>query len=234
MDDRKSAAAVVGVVERVLSEDFDKLLDAEIGDRLLPQSQSIQGVVIGKLVGFTDNGATPLVTYSGQHGTVAVAARSTVDLYGPHIGRDAVLMFEHGDSARPIIVGCVRNAGQQSTAQPAGHVEVDADGERLVVSAKGGLVLRCGKASVTLSADGKIVLRGNADCQPRVWFEPHEGWFGTDQLTLWRCRLRPSVSQHAEEAAFLWTSRTRAVGDPTYTLKIWHVLMIGWRRTSMA
>lgn len=27
------------------------------------------------------------------------------------------------------------------------------------------------------------------------------------------------VSQHAEEAAFLWTSRTRAVGDPTYSLK---------------
>jgi uncharacterized protein (TIGR02270 family) len=27
------------------------------------------------------------------------------------------------------------------------------------------------------------------------------------------------VSQHAEEAAFLWTSRTRAVSDPTYDLK---------------
>jgi hypothetical protein len=37
---------------------------------------------------------------------------------------------------------------------------VDADGERLVVSAVHGLVLRCGKASITLSADGKIVVRG--------------------------------------------------------------------------
>ena len=52
----------------------------------------------------------------------------------------------------------MRNAGYQSTAQAAGQLEVDADGERLVVSAKHALVLRCGKASVTLSADGKIVL----------------------------------------------------------------------------
>jgi len=158
MGDRKTATAVV--VESVVSEDFDKLLDAEIGDRLSPQPQSIQGVVVGTLVGFTDNGATALVTYGGQPGTVAVAARSTVDLYGAHIGCEAVLMFEHGDPARPIIIGCMRNTGCQSTGQPAGQVEVDADGERLVVSAKHGLVLRCGKASVTLSADGKIVLRG--------------------------------------------------------------------------
>jgi hypothetical protein len=83
-----------------------------------------------------------------------------VDLHGPHIGCDVVLVFEDAGSAKPIIVGCVRNAGHQTTAQAVGQIEVDADGERLIVSAKHGLVLRCGKASVTLSADGKIVLRG--------------------------------------------------------------------------
>src|SRR3954464_529511 len=31
--------------------------------------------------------------------------------------------------------------------------------------------------------------------------------------------IQAVVSQHAEEAAFLWTSRARAVGDPTYSLK---------------
>jgi uncharacterized protein DUF6484 len=160
MNDRKSAAAVVGVVEGVGSEDFDKLLDAEVGDRLSLQPPSMQGVVVGRLVGFTDDGATPLVSYHGQPGTVAVAARSTVDVHGPHVGGDVVLVFEDSDPARPIIVGCIRSAGHQSSAQPAGQVEVDADGERLVVSAKHGLVLRCGKASVTLNADGKIVLRG--------------------------------------------------------------------------
>ena len=31
--------------------------------------------------------------------------------------------------------------------------------------------------------------------------------------------LQAVISQHAEEAAFLWTSRARAVGDPAYSLK---------------
>jgi len=31
--------------------------------------------------------------------------------------------------------------------------------------------------------------------------------------------IQAVISQHAEEAAFLWTSRARAVGDPTYSLK---------------
>src|SRR5262249_58490344 len=103
------------------------------------------------LVGFADNGATPLVTFAGQPGPAAVAARTTVDVYGPHIGRDVVLTFESGDPARPIVVGCLRGAGDRPAADVPGTVDVDADGERLVVSSKHGLVLRCGQASITPS-----------------------------------------------------------------------------------
>ena len=45
-------------------------------------------------------------------------------------------------------------------AQAAGQVEVDADGERFVVSAKEQIVLRCGKASLTLTRDGKVLIQG--------------------------------------------------------------------------
>jgi hypothetical protein len=69
-------------------------------------------------------------------------------------------MFEEGDPARPIIVGCIRQPGDRSLPELPGQVEVDADGERLVVTATHGLVLRCGKASITLSPEGKIVVRG--------------------------------------------------------------------------
>ncbi|HKB12303.1 MAG TPA: DUF6484 domain-containing protein, partial [Vicinamibacterales bacterium] len=103
MDDRKPIPSLVEFGESIESDDFDKLLDAEIGDRSLPL-EPIQGVVIGTLVGFADNGATPLVTFAGQPGPAAVAARTTVDVYGPHIGRDVVLTFESGDPARPIVV----------------------------------------------------------------------------------------------------------------------------------
>jgi uncharacterized protein (DUF2345 family) len=42
----------------------------------------------------------------------------------------------------------------------AGQVEVDSDGQRLIVSAKEQIVLRCGKASITLTKAGKVLIDG--------------------------------------------------------------------------
>jgi hypothetical protein len=39
-------------------------------------------------------------------------------------------------------------------------VEVDTDGERLLVTAKEQLVLRCGKATITLTKAGKVLIQG--------------------------------------------------------------------------
>lgn len=120
----------------------------------------IAGVRIGTLVGMTDEGRTPLVIFPGQRGSAAVAARAALDLHGDHIGRDVVLMFEDGDPGLPIILGCLpRSEGWPITERP-GQVEVDADGERLMVSAKEQLVLRCGKASITLTKEGKVLIQG--------------------------------------------------------------------------
>jgi uncharacterized protein DUF6484 len=159
MDDREPRRTVLELAEAAESRDFEELIRSEIGEETLP-ARRIDGVVVGTLVGFTDNGATPLVTYRDQPGIPALPARTTVDLHGPHIGRAAVLMFEEGDPCRPIIVGCIRHPGDRSLPRLPGQVEVDADGERLVVSANQGLVLRCGKASITLSPEGKVVIRG--------------------------------------------------------------------------
>lgn len=121
----------------------------------------ITGVVVGELLALTDGGATPLVRYPGQAAPQALRARSTVDLHGQHIGRGLVLMFEQGDPARPIVMGVLREgAGWPLPAAPA-QVEVDADGERMVVSAKEQLVLRCGKASITLTKAGKVLVEGS-------------------------------------------------------------------------
>ena len=126
-----------------------------------PQPATSNGVVIGELVGMKDEGRTPLVIYSGQRGSDALTARSVVDLYGPHIGSKVVLMFEGGDSRRPIVMGVLRaGEGWPLTEQP-GQVEVDADGQRLILSAKEQLVFRCGKASITLTKAGKVLIQGS-------------------------------------------------------------------------
>lgn len=122
--------------------------------------KKIDGVVVGRIVGFKDNGATPLVTYPLQSDTAAITARAVLDLHGEHIGQDVVLMFEGGDPMRPIVMGCVRGEKNWRLPEQPGQVEVDADGERLVVSAKEQIILRCGKASITLTKAGKILIQG--------------------------------------------------------------------------
>jgi hypothetical protein len=140
----------------------DVLAAAEAAAPSAPKStEKIEGVVVGEIVGFKDNGATPLVIYRDQPGTAAIAARAILDLHGEHIGRDVVLMFESGDPLRPIVMGWVRSEKTWKIPEQPGQVEVDADGDRLVVSAKEQIVLRCGKSSITLTKAGKILIQGS-------------------------------------------------------------------------
>jgi uncharacterized protein DUF6484 len=120
----------------------------------------IDGALVGRLVGFKDDGTVPLVTYDGQPTSAALPARATLDLHGSHIGREVVLMFEDGDPHRPLVLGCLHDAHARAIPERSGSVEIDVDGERLVVSAKEQLVLRCGKASITLTRAGKVLLHG--------------------------------------------------------------------------
>jgi Domain of unknown function (DUF6484) len=132
------------------------------GARSKAQHPSRQfGIVIGELIGMTGEGRVPLVLFPGQRGTAAIAAQTVIDLHGPHIGKKVALMFEGGNGGKPIVMGVLRenNEGWPLIAQP-GRVEVDADGQRMIVSAKEQVVLKCGKASITLTAAGKVLIRG--------------------------------------------------------------------------
>jgi len=118
------------------------------------------GLVIGTLIAIADEGRVPLVLYPGQPDTRAVAAASIVDLHGIHIGRKVALMFDDANPGQPLIMGVLRDPGCSPLDQPPGQVEVDADGERMIVSAREQLVLRCGKASITLTKTGKVLIQG--------------------------------------------------------------------------
>jgi hypothetical protein len=58
-------------------------------------------------------------------------------------------------------MGVLREGEGWPLDQKPGQVEVDADGERMIVSAKEQLVLRCGKASITLTKAGKVLIKGS-------------------------------------------------------------------------
>lgn len=116
----------------------------------------LDGVAIGVLLGFGELGE-PLVVFAGNRKDAAVAARTTAALAASDIGREVALLFEGGDPERPLVIGRVL---READPPPAPSVEVVRDGERLELTADQELVLRCGKATITLTRDGKVLIRG--------------------------------------------------------------------------
>jgi hypothetical protein len=151
-------------------EEVEGIREVAATDLLLPlvqgraasslSDQRLDGMLVGELLAMADDTRTPLVRFPGQLGSAAVRARSVVDLQGAHIGRQVVLTFEGGDSRRPIVMGVLREGDGWPLEQKPAQVEVDVDGQRLLVTAQEQLVLRCGKASITLTRAGKVLIEG--------------------------------------------------------------------------
>jgi hypothetical protein len=133
-----------------------------------PELLSVPGAVpsvsagqlhLGTLVGF-DVGGTPLVDFAGNEDTPQpLPARSTVALQPEQTGCEVVLAFTASDKRRPIILGCLVPPSSRSP-EAAKPVEVKLDGQQLVFTADHEIVLRCGKASITLTRAGKVLIRG--------------------------------------------------------------------------
>jgi len=114
----------------------------------------IDGVVIGTLLELDVIGS-PRVDYPGNlHGTLP--ARTVAPLDSSKVGREVALMFEGGDPSRPIVLGALQRAGRPDPKA----LQVEMDGETLMLTGRKEIVLRCGKASITLTRAGKILLRG--------------------------------------------------------------------------
>jgi len=116
------------------------------------------GAAVGELLALLDNGRTPVVVMNG--GAVAARGRTTIDLHGDDVGQQVVVLFEDGDRQRPIVVGVLRTDRTAAPPELAGDVDVSTDGERMIVNARRELVLRCGKASITLRQDGTVHIVG--------------------------------------------------------------------------
>lgn len=125
-----------------------------------PEPARIEGVVIGRVVALGAAGE-PLVDYPGNPRADALPARAMAAIAAADVGREAALLFEGGDRLRPVIMGLMHApAGAPEKAAPAAPRAAEIDGESLVFNAEKEIVLRCGKASITLTRAGKILIRG--------------------------------------------------------------------------
>lgn len=123
------------------------------------QITQLDGVVIGVLMGFTKAGL-PLVAFPGNPNETGLAAHSTSVFNQNDIGCQVALLFEGADSQRPIVIGRIQHP--EEIVQPREQtICAELDNERIELIAKKEIVLRCGKASLTLTKAGKIILRGS-------------------------------------------------------------------------
>lgn len=130
--------------------------------------ERIDGARVGWIVGVVEG--APKVSWPG-HAAGPVRARCAVRLGAEALlaaaaeRRGAVLVFEEGDAARPILVGLLEPETPLLDAilgAPAERLPelAEVDGKRVVVTGRDEVVLRCGQASITLRRNGRIVIRG--------------------------------------------------------------------------
>jgi hypothetical protein len=129
---------------------------------LTPRVGWIAGVAGGALlVDFRGNAAGPIAARS----TVALTLDAALEAASRR--QEALLTFEDGDPALPIIVGLVQppvptliDIALEQAEGPAEPPAALVDGKRVLLEGEDEVVLRCGQASITLRRNGKIVIRG--------------------------------------------------------------------------
>lgn len=139
---------VAAIVELTEQDSAEHLADQE-------SHRTISGVVIGRLVAMR-NGGEPLVDFPGNTCASALSARSVVSLQMSDVGCEILLSFENGEPEKPVVTGIMNDDNLQKRRP----LEMTVDEDNVVFTAQKEITLRCGKASITLTRAGKVLIRG--------------------------------------------------------------------------
>jgi hypothetical protein len=124
------------------------------------EGSGLPGAMVGELTGLAPSGL-PLVDFAGSPSPSPFPARHTCSISVSDIGRQAVLVFEKNDLTKPIILGLLQRVPPETTSpHPPSLVNASLDEKRVTLTAEDEIVLRCGKASVTLTRAGKVLING--------------------------------------------------------------------------
>ena len=130
----------------------------------------IEGVRVGTIVKVDENGRV-LVEFPGNtEGPVAARFTSAFGLRrlkkAAANEEEVLLAFENNDTRLPIVIDSLGHDTNQTTRSEAIALQTEelddilVDGKRVTFDAKEEIVLRCGKASITLTRAGKVLIRG--------------------------------------------------------------------------
>lgn len=120
------------------------------------EERKITGVVIGTVASVSDDGRI-CVDLHLKPGSAAIPAAALCEIKKEDVGREVAIMFQNGDLMRPAIIGPVIR-----DESPDGRETEDlrAHKKTITLTAEEDIVFQCGKASITLTKAGKIIIRG--------------------------------------------------------------------------
>lgn len=127
-----------------------------------------EDIKTGKIVKVDQEGAVFIDFKGNQQGPirarVTAAAADRISRRKDDCDLTVMIAFEESDIHRPVVIDVIHDRIEPSASViAAGRSELDdvkIDGETVTFDAKKEIVLRCGKASIILTREGKVVIRG--------------------------------------------------------------------------
>jgi len=138
--------------------------------RVAETLERIEGVRVGKIITIDESGQA-FVDFPGNT-QGPISARFTNSIKPGMLqktvsaDRDVLLVFENNDPGLPIIINSLYSLVDEITESSTIALETERpkdvmiDGKRVTFDAKEEIVLQCGKASITLTKAGKVLIRG--------------------------------------------------------------------------
>lgn len=128
----------------------------------------LEGIKMGKIAKVDQEGAVFIDFKGNQQGPirarVTAAAADSITRRTDDSDLTVMIAFEESDIHRPVVIDVIHDRIEPSPSViTAGRNELDEvkiDGETVTFDAKKEIVLRCGKASITLTKAGKVLIRG--------------------------------------------------------------------------
>lgn len=159
--DAPQDAAIKEMLSKPIGE--SKKGDSLYGDAV-QEVKKIEGVVVGSVVG-TNNEPKIGIDYPGNPFDHPLQVTSIVAVGKHDIGKEVALVFERGDPYKPILMGFIQHPERTAdhavvTDERANVTDVTLDGKRLEFKAENEIVLTCGKGSITIRKNGKIIIKG--------------------------------------------------------------------------
>lgn len=132
--------------------------------------RQIEGIRVGKIVEVNESGQVFVDFPGNTQGPVAARFTNSINLkmlsHAGSADQDVLLVFENNDPELPIIINTLYSLVDEIIESPTIALDTErpkdvmVDGKRVTFHAKEEIVLRCGKASIILRSDGKVVIKG--------------------------------------------------------------------------